>query len=376
MRFNVSSKKLYNCVSAVSKVINSKNAMAILNDFLFTLKDNVLEITASDLENTVSYRLEVSDTEGEGRFCVDARRMVDSLKELPDAGIKFDINDDNLSIKVYYPGGDFDFIGIAGDEYPATIESVDPSECLSFECEGEQVVTSIENTIFAVGTDTVRPQMMGILWDIKPEEIVFVATDTRKLVRFRNGKFKPGVEGSFILPAKPANILKSLLSKKETIKITLDPKSVTFSSEAMTFNSRFIKGNFPDYNRVIPTSNPYTLSIDRNSFMTAVRRVGVFVDPAHGLIKFKLEPDKIIMKAQDNNFCTSAIENVPCSYEGREMVIGFSAPYLEEIASTLSTDEMIVRLSDPSRPGVFVPSENIDGCDLLMLLMPMTVKEF
>lgn len=376
MKFNVSSKTLYSYVSAVSKVINSKNALTILNNFLFELSDNTLTITASDLENTLVAHLEVMDAEGEGKFCVDARRMVDLLKEMPDQGISFDINDDNLAVEIVYPSGNYSFIAINGNEYPSN-ESVDEStDIIEFTCPTEQIIKGIDNTLFAVGNDDLRPQMMGILWDIKPDAITFVATDTRKLVKYRNAMSTPGVEGSCILPIKPATVIKNVFAKEDEVKVTLEPKSATFESPSYKFNCRFIKGSFPDYNRVIPVKNPYVITVDRQSFLNAVRRVGVFVDQGHGLVKFKIEKDQITMKATDNNFCTSAREVVPCDFTGTEMIIGFSAPYLIEIFNTISTTDILIKLSDPSRPGVFVPSENSENSELLMLLMPMTVSDF
>ena len=376
MKFNVSSKTLYSYVSAVSKVINSKNALTILNNFLFELSDNTLTITASDLENTLVAHLEVMDAEGEGKFCVDARRMVDLLKEMPDQGISFDINDDNLAVEIVYPSGNYSFIAINGNEYPSN-ESVDEStDIIEFTCPTEQIIKGIDNTWFAVGNDDLRPQMMGILWDVKPDAITFVATDTRKLVKYRNAMSAPGVEGSCILPIKPATVIKNVFAKEDEVKVTLEPKSATFESPSYKFNCRFIKGSFPDYNRVIPVKNPYVITVDRQSFLNAVRRVGVFVDQGHGLVKFKIEKDQLTMKATDNNFCTSAREVVPCEFTGTEMIIGFSAPYLIEIFNTISTTDILIKLSDPSRPGVFVPSENSENSELLMLLMPMTVSDF
>lgn len=376
MKFNVPSKTLYNYVSSVSKVINSKNALAILNNFLFVFDDNTLTITASDLENRLTARVPVTEVEGNGSFCIDARRLVDLLKEMPDQGITFNIDDNTLAVEITYPSGNYNLIALNGNEYPSNNNDDEDTEKLEFTCPTEQLIKGIDNTLFAVGNDDLRPQMMGILWDIKPDAITFVATDTRKLVKYRNEMSAPGVEGSCIIPIKPATVIKNVFAKEQEVKVTIEPKSATFESPSFTFNCRFIKGTFPDYNRVIPANNPYTLTIDRHSFLNAVRRVGVFVDPGHGLVKFKLTPDKLIMKAQDNNYLTSAWESVPCDFTGSEMVIGFSAPYLIEIFGTLSTSDIVIKLSDPSRPGVFLPSENDTDSELLMLLMPMTVSEF
>lgn len=376
MKFNVPSKTLYSYVSSVSKVINSKNALTILNNFLFELEGNTLTITASDLENRLTARVPVMEVEGSGSFCIDARRLVDLLKEMPDQGITFDVNDESLAVEITYPSGNYNLIAFNGNEYPAIKTDDDATEKIEFTCPTEQIIKGIDNTLFAVGNDDLRPQMMGILWDIKPDAITFVATDTRKLVKYRNEMSAPGVEGSCIFPIKPATVIKNVFAKEQEVKVTIEPKSATFESPSFKFNCRFIKGVFPDYNRVIPANNPYTLTIDRQSFLNAVRRVGVFVDPGHGLVKFKLTPDKLIMKAQDNNYLTSAWESLPCDFTGDEMVIGFSAPYLIEIFNTLSTSDIMIKLSDPSRPGVFLPSENDSDSELLMLLMPMTVSEF
>lgn len=376
MKFNVSSKTLYSYVSSVSKVINSKNALTVLNNFLFELNDNTLTITASDLENTLVASLEVMNGEGAGKFCVDARRIVDLLKEMPDQGMEFIVNDDNLSVEIKYSNGNYSFIALNGNEYPANENTDDSDNVFTFTYPADQLLKGIDNTLFAVGNDDLRPQMMGILWDIKPDSITFVATDTRKLVRYRNTVKAPGFEGSFILPVKPATVIKNVFAKESEIKVTVSPKSVTFESAAYKFNCRFIKGSFPDYNRVIPTNNPYVITVDRHSFLNAVRRVGVFVDQGHGLVKFKIESDKMTLRATDNNFCTSAREEVACDFTGKEMVIGFSAPYLIEISGTIATDDLIIQLSDPSRPGVFLPSDEKEGDDLLMLLMPMTVTDF
>ena len=159
MKFNVPSKTLYNCASAVSKVINSKNALTILNNFLFELNGNVLTITASDVENRLVSHVEVMDAEGEGCFCVDARRIVELLKEMPDQGITFEINDDNLSVEINYSSGNSSLIAINGNEFPANEAESGAENAISFTCPTEQILKGIENTMFAVGNDELRPQM-------------------------------------------------------------------------------------------------------------------------------------------------------------------------------------------------------------------------
>lgn len=377
MKFNVASKLLYNQASMVSKVISSKNAMPILNNFLFTLNGSTLTITASDVENTLSADIEVTDCEGQGSFCADAKKIVDLLKELPDQGILFEINDTNFSIKIKTLNGDFNLIGANGSEYPETVVETNPEETLNFEAPTSQIQNGLDNTLFAVGNDEIWPQMMGVYWDITPQNITFVATDSRKLVKYVDATGTPGVQGSFILPSKAAAILKNILVKTDSaVKVTVDSKSGTFKTSGSRLNCRFIKGTFPDYTRVIPQNNPYVITVDRVSFLNAVKRVAVFVEQGHGLIRFMLEPEEVTIKAQDNNLCTSGVEKLACSYNGNKLLIGFGATYLIEIFSTIQTPEVELHLSDPSRPGLFLPSENKENTELTMLLMPMMVNDF
>lgn len=377
MDFKVGSKALYSTLSGVSKVINSKNTLTILDNFLFSVEGETLTVTASDTENTLVARVEIADVEGEGAFCVNARRMVDIAKELPDVDVNFMVDDSRLTVKIEFPGGSFDLTGISADQYPVTVADEeaedDRQEIL---VPAEEIIQGIDYTFFAVGNDPLRPQMMGVYWDVKEDGITFVSTDTRRLVRFADTVVKPGVTTHVIVPQKPCVILKNLLSQGEDVKVTLSSKSATFATDRITLNSRLIKGNYPDYNRVIPKTNPNIITVDRLTMLSAVRRVAVCADPSHSLIKFRLSANQMELKVDDANFSTFADEKVACSYDGKEMVIGFSATFLIEILSTIPTQNVIIQLADPSRPGVFLPEENRENTDLLIILMPMTVQDF
>lgn len=376
MKFNIDSKTLYNTVSAVSKVINSKNALTILNNFYFKLSDGNLEITGSDVENALTAVIPVTSVEGEGDFCLDARRMVELLKEIPSQPITIDINDSTLETEITYTGDRYSMVAIAGDQYPVYKKEEGAEEPVVFSCPAEQVINGLGKTAFAAGTDDFHPQMMGILFDATPEKIVFVATDTRQLVMYKDETSAPGVTVRAIIPLKPAKVIQDVFASCETLTLSMTPKSATITGGNFTFNCRFIKGNYPPYERVIPQNNPYHLIVDRGRFLNAVRRVSIFVDPGYGMIKFKITNDKIIMKSVDPNLCTLGQAEIDCQYDGPELVIGFSAPFLSNILQNLGSQTVNVYLSDPSRAGVFRPSEQPEHTDLLMLLMPMNVSEF
>lgn len=377
MKFTVPSKMLHNFASSVSKVINAKNALTILNNFLFSIEGSVLTITACDGENMLCGRIPIMDVEGEGEFCIDARRIVELLRVMPEQELNFTIDDVTLAIEMSHPNGSYKFMGLKGSEYPHPDRAVKSENQLVFKAPGSALLRGLEFTSFAAGTDMLRPQMMGVYWDIKPDKLIFVATDTHKLVRFEDSSLSPNIEGSFILPNKSTNVFRSVFTRDEEVTVKLEPQTgVTFETDTFTFESRLVKGRFPDYTRVIPENNPFTLTVDRHQFTTAVRRVSLFVDEGHGLIKFNITPERLTIKASDNEYNTSGVENLSADFTGKNMVVGFSSSYLSELAGVLWTEDIIFKLADPSKPAVIVPTEDKADTRLTMLLMPMNVTDF
>ena len=382
MKFTVASRALYSTLSGVSKTINSKNTLTVLDNFLLEVdaEKEQLTVTASDTENTLVARLGISNVDESGRFLANAKRLCDIGKELPAVDVEISVDLDSLAMQIDFPGGKFDLVALDADQYPV---SSDPLKEIAAGDESPvelplpagMIVSGIENTLFAVATDQIRPQLLGILWDIKKDGIIFVATDTRKLVKYANKTAAPGIERRLILPVKPSVLLKQLLAKEEEVKVVLTEKSATFTTERITLSCRLIKGNFPPYERVIPENNPYVATFDRESILTAVRRVSVCADPAHGLMKFRFSHGLLEIKVDDTSHSTFAVEEIPCDYNGRDLVIGFSAGYLIEIFNTLSTENILMKIADPSRPGVFVPEENPENTELVIILMPITVLE-
>lgn len=375
MKFCVPSKTFYSYASAVSKVINPKSPMTILASFLLTLKDDTLTITGSDVENSLSATIPVTGVEGEGSFCIDARRLVELLKEIPSQGLTVTIDPD-LKVSMKYETGGCEFVAIDGKEYPQSSQEEDNSEPVNFSLPAQVMINGIEYTQFAAATEDYRPIMMGILFDVKPDDITFVATDTRKLAKYTDGNCQPGVTVARTIPPKPAGILRSVFAAEEDLQVTFTEKSATFRNSCFIFNCRFLQGVFPDYTRVIPRNNTLILTVDRLSLLNAVRRVGLFVSQEYGLEKFMLTPDHLELKSQDPNLMTQAHEALPCDFTGNQLVIGFSAPFTTEILNTIKTDDVLVYLSDAGRPGLFRPGKDIDNTELVILLMPMTVGEF
>ena len=373
MKFIVSSTGLFSHLQAISRVINSKNSLPILDCFLLELTDGTLSITASDSETTLTTSIETNEYDADGRFAVNSKTILDALKEIPEQPLTFEINE-NMEIMVKYQNGKYSLMGQNADEYPQATTL--GSNAVHVSMGAMVLMNGINRALFATADDELRPVMNGVYFDITTEDITFVASDGHKLVRNKTFKAKGNEKAAFILPKKPATLLKNLLPKEMgDVQIDFDDHNAVFTLENYRMTCRLIEGRYPNYNSVIPQNNPHKATIDRTAFMSALKRVSVFSSAASSLIKLRLDMNTIQVSGQDIDFSTSAEETLMCQYEGNPMSIGFKSTFLIDILNNMSSQEIVMELADPSRAGVIVPIEQDAEEDLLMLLMPMMLND-
>lgn len=375
MKFIVSSKALSNQLQAIGRVILSKNSLVILDNFLFELKDNQLVLTASDGETTLTSTLELVESDGNGRFSIKSKKIQEALKDIPEQPLTFDVNDQTLEMSITYMNGEYNLFAQEAETFPLPTTISDT--CTTLAMPGAKLLKAIDYTLFASSVNSVHTVMNGIYFDITSEDLTIVATDGHKLVRFRDFSNHAENENvNFILPRKPAQLLKSIFSKEcETIQIQFDSKNAVFTSGSVQMVCRLIEGRYPKYNAVIPTNNPYALTVNRQGLLSALRRVLVFASEADTLIKLSLNNNEITLSGQDVGFATSATERLTCSYNGSKLNIGFKGAFLSEMLNNLPCDEITIELADAARPGLLLPNEQENEEDLLMLLMPMMLKD-
>ncbi len=374
MKFVVSSTELLSHLASISKVISSKSTMPILDNFLFQLSETELTITASDLESTLITSLKLENIEGEGAIAVPAKLITDTLKEFPEQPLTFQIDNDSYNVEIFSDNGKFSIMGQNAEDFPEQPQ-LDEEGSSSIDISHMALQKGIEKTLFATADDELRPVMNGIYIELSPDYTSFVASDAHKLVRYRRTDAKAEFESSFILPKKPASLLKNLLPKEEfDVKVEFDDKNAFFILSNYKLICRLVEGNYPSYNSVIPTNNPNKMTIDRLNFFNTVKRVSVFSNAASNLVKLNINENQVIVSAQDIDFSISAVERLNCEYEGEEIEIGFKSTFLQEILSNISTSDVKVEMSDPTRAGLLLPAENDDDEDMLMLLMPMMIN--
>ena len=374
MKFIVSSLKLLKSLQALSGVIGSKNTLPILDDFLFHLDENQLKITSSDLDVTMTVSLVPDMVEGTGEVTIPARLLLEIMKNFPDVPITVSVDNNTLAVELIAGEGRYKLAGHKSDEFPQLPAMADTSV---WEIPADVLAKGFEKTVFATGMDEIRPIMSGVLMEMTDNFLTFVATDAHKLVRYRRMDVKSDVVASFIMPKKPINQLKSILATlaDEPVRIEFNKTNASFVFGDYVLICRLIEGRYPNYEAVIPKNNPNQLTIDRQTFLSAIRRVAVFSSKATHQVRFRITGQEIMLTAEDIDFYNEAKERLTCSYSGDDMEIGFNSRFFQEMLGNFDSDEVKLEMSAPNRAGILTPVGNENEAeDLLMLLMPVMLN--
>ena len=373
MKLIISSSELLRGVMAVSKAIPAKSALPILENFLFDLKGNILEITASDSELTLRTQIEVENTAEEGRIAVPAKHMMDLLKELPDQPLTINTTTES-SFVCSWSSGESTLPYFPAEDYPEINGTDDTAVTLQFPA--QSLIEGISSTIYATADDEIRPAMNGILFDIDIASTTLVASDSHKLICYTTPDVKATEKASFILHKKPAAILKAIIGKDaETVDIAFDSKNATFVFGQTVVICRLVVGKYPKYRDVIPQNNSNILKIDRTLLLNTVRRVSVCANKASNHIKFDLKPGSIEISAQDLGFSIAAYEKMQCQYDGEPLTIGFKSPFIIEILSNMNCGEIVMKFLDSKRAALIVPAEEeADSEKICGIIMPIMIS--
>ncbi len=374
MKFIVSSLKLLKNLQALSGVIGSKNTLPILDDFLFQLTENQLIITTSDLDVTMSVRMTPDMVEGTGEVTIPARLLLEIMKNFPDVPITISVDNNTLAVELIAGEGRYKLAGHRSDEFPQLPVMADTSV---WEIPADVLAKGFEKTVFATGMDEIRPIMSGVLMEMTENFLTFVATDAHKLVRYRRMDVKSDVVASFIMPKKPINQLKNILATlaDEPVRIEFNKTNASFVFGDYVLICRLIEGRYPNYDAVIPKQNPNQLTIDRQTFLSAIRRVAVFSSKATHQVRFRIAGQELVLTAEDIDFYNEAKERLACSYQGDDMEIGFNSRFLQEMLANFDSETVKIEMSAPNRAGIITPVENeSESEDLLMLLMPVMLN--
>ena len=373
MKFIVSSSLLYKEIQVLGGIINSSNTLPILDNFLFEINNNILVLSSSDLESTMTSQIEIESTSTD-KIAISAKLLTDILKTFSEQPLTF-IKTDNNTIEISASNGKYSLAYLNGDEFPKQVEILDAHETV---INGSDLGNAINSTIFASGTDDLRPVMSGVFFQFNSESLKFVATDAHKLVKFETTEYTASEVSEFIMPKKPLQILKGILQTVDSdLTIQHNDSNAKFIFDKSSITCRLIDGKFPNYEAVIPKDNPNVLTIDRQLFLNSARRVSIFSNKTTNQVRLKLAGSLLNISAEDFDFSNKADENLECQYSGDDIQIGFNSKFLIEMLNNLDSDMITLSMSHPNRAGIIRPLiESGESKELItMLVMPVMLND-
>lgn len=373
MKFIVASGELQKALNTVSGVISSSQSRPILENFLFELENDLLKITASDGETTLLTSLAVK-SESQGKIAVPAKMFQDIIKSFGDQPLTFVVKPNETQ-----EGGLLEILDEKDNYFIALDNAEDYPELMEFNSAQKVVVPSgvlaeaLSNTLFATSNDSLRPVMTGVLFQFGEEEANFVSTDSHRLVVYKRTDIKNNEPMEFIMPKKPLSIFKNILSgSDDEVVIEFNENMAKFSFGEHTWICRLIDGKYPNYTAVVPKENPNVLTINRNLLLSSIRRASIFSSKSTNQVRFKLSGNILHLHAEDTEYANKAEMQIPCEYKGEDINIGFSSKFLTEMLAVLNSEDILIKMSQPNRPGIIEPVDGLDEDEhILMLSMPV-----
>ena len=371
MKFIINSSELLKELQKLSGVLNSSNTLPILDNFLFEVENGEITITASDLETTMFTKINI-DSSDNGRITIPAKLLLDTLKTFSSQPLTFLINDENYGVEINSENGIYKLSGQNAEEFPKTpsISSGNNSNINSL-----KFINAINKTLFACGSDELRPVMSGLFCELSNEKITLVATDAHKLVKHIRNDFSADSTSSFILPKKPLNILKNTINSDIDIKIEYNETNAIFSFESTKIICRLIDGKYPNYEAVIPANNPNKLTISTKNLLNSIKRISIYANKTTHQIRLTVKGSELMISSEDLDFSNQAEERLTCEYQGEDIEIGFNSRFMIEMLNNIGSEEIILEMSAPNRAGILVPLDGQDdGEETLMLVMPVMLN--
>jgi DNA polymerase III subunit beta len=371
MRFSISSAELKEQLQIISGAIGSNPVLPILEDFLFQIEDDKLTIVATDLETFITAELPVHAEEN-GSVAIPAKILLDTLKQLPTQPVTFQVDTDNFAITINSAFGQYELAGEDGNDYP---KLPIPEATDTVEIPAVLLLEGINKTIFATSADDLRPAMTGVLLQLDENGVTFVSTDAHKLVKYTFTELNVGSHTSLILPKKALNLLKNALADVAgAVRISYSTTNAFFYFENQTLVCRLIDARYPEYGAVIPKDSPNVMTIVRQDLLNSLKRIANFANKTTNQVKLNISENTLVIEAEDLDFSNKAREQMPCYFNGAEMMIGFNAKFLIEMLGVIGGDNVKLMLSSPNRAGILRMEEENPGEDLLMLVMPVILN--
>jgi DNA polymerase-3 subunit beta len=372
MQIIISCQSLLKTVKSLSTIINPNSPVPILECILIKAEKNSLYLLASDMDTSV-YTIIPAEVKESCSLAVPAKTLQEILSNIPEQPLHILFDEEKLLCKIKTENGDYTISCQNPQDFPSPSQVNAQNQAI---IKSDILLHCIEKTIFAASNDDIRQTMNGVYFSFNENEAVFVATDAHKLVKVTRKDVRNEIQGSIILPKKPLNTLKNMLSGiDDAVQISFSEKHAEFSFSGSKIICKLIEGKYPNYEAVIPKNNPKILKIDKANLLGALKRIHVFTNKVTHLVRFKISGSQLEIRAEDSDYANEGHEILTCTYNGDDIEIGFNSKYLIELINNIDSEEAIIEMSSPARAGIVLPGTNSHPSEeMLMLVMPIMLN--
>jgi len=369
MKFRTTKEKIYSALSETNKIIPIRTTLPILSCVLVEVKKEKVVLTATDLEQTIITKIE-ADTITQGSIAVPGNRFIEIISALQSGALEISSNE-NHEIEISSPKGVYKIMGKEPSEYPETPSLEKTHEV---KIKGNELIDIINNTLYAVSKDDLKPALCGVYFNINNNQIMSVATDGHRLVKFNKKIKNNNPEASIIIPGKFFSILKNNIKLTSEIKINLNDNHIDITENNTTTITRIIKESFPDFNSVIPDKKENKATVESLNLIEAIKRVSIFSNKTTRQITLSFEHNELVISTEDKETKSSAKEHVPCVFEGNPKTVAYNAQYLREVVQHINNNSINIFLGGELTAAVFQPQKQKEETELTSLLMPLRTK--
>lgn len=370
MKVICSKSDLSKGIQVVQNIISTKTTLPILSHILLETKGKQLRLASTDLDMGMECLVPARILR-EGGITVPARKIGEIVRELPEANIDITIKDEIATIDC--GKGVFKIIGLEKDNFPKLPQLEDKKGII---LKQDILKEMLKKTSFAVSNDETRRALNGIFFVIKENKIKLVATDGRRLAYIeRRVDIPPDMENEVIVPIRASNEVSRIIDEGGgEVKIIITENQITFHLDNTRFISRLIKGNFPDYQKVIPEKFKERVILAREPFLSALKRVSVFTSEKFSSVKLDITKNKILFTTTAPEI-GEAKEELDLDYEGGDISAAFDPSYMLDFLKNEKKEKICLELTDSLSPCLmkpFIPDEEQSlKKEYLYVLMPI-----
>ena len=367
MKFSVAKEPIIRALQMMQSVINPHSPESIQKNVALKAGNGILNLVATDTNVTMSCSIE-AEVSKEGQTTFDAKRLFSIVRELPQAEIEFEVDDKDVG-EIRCGASYYRLFGIEFESFPK-VEPIDKSAAgvVSYTVPQLDLREMLKKTSYSSSDDDSRQILNGVFLSIKNGKLTLVATDGRRLALIEQELEVPTEKQmEVVIPTKTVGELLKLLGDSGTIDITLGEKLISMDIGTTNVLSKLIEGTFPNYLQVIPAQNEQRISIERESFLAALRRVSLIHDRTMS-VKILFSKNKVVLTTHSPDV-GEASETLPIKYSGKDLDVTYNPDYLVDALKNLTSDEIYFELTDMLSPSVI-------KCDIpfLYVIMPLRVN--